>query len=114
MVSDNEMDEVLLGRPLMKALGFDAIEHLETVSDTYQNMDCSQLGPLSGKGGKLSKIMLRLESNTNVKTSKIAYGDVDEDPVVDGQLLKQPSKKDDEEAVYLALIALVDNAKQEV
>jgi hypothetical protein len=39
LVTENEMDEVLLGRPLLKALGLNAPAHLEAVRESYQDLD---------------------------------------------------------------------------
>ena len=39
MVTDQDMEEILLGRPLLKCLGFDI--HLESVRQTFDNLDVS-------------------------------------------------------------------------
>lgn len=44
LVSKRKIKDVLLGRPFMKELGLEAVEHLGAVSDNYQNMDCSMVG----------------------------------------------------------------------
>jgi hypothetical protein len=41
LIIDQEMDEVLLGRPLQASLGFDLTSHLEKVFDSIDNMDTS-------------------------------------------------------------------------
>jgi hypothetical protein len=41
LVVDQEMDEVLLGRPLLAALGCDLTSHLEKVFDQVDDMDIS-------------------------------------------------------------------------
>jgi hypothetical protein len=40
LVAKNDMDEVLLGRPLLNALGIDAEAHQAAVRDTFQDLDC--------------------------------------------------------------------------
>jgi hypothetical protein len=40
LIAEKEMDEVLIGRPFLEALGLSAREHLCAVRDNYQNMDC--------------------------------------------------------------------------
>jgi hypothetical protein len=39
LIVEHDMDEVLLGRPLIQALGLDAAEHLSAVRDEYNNID---------------------------------------------------------------------------
>jgi predicted aspartyl protease len=43
LVSENDMDEVLLGRPLLKTLGLDASTHLAAVRDNFHDLDCSKI-----------------------------------------------------------------------
>jgi hypothetical protein len=52
------MDEVLLGRPLLEALGLDAPTHLSVARENYNNMDCSEV-PSMITGGKLTRLLLR-------------------------------------------------------
>jgi hypothetical protein len=61
-VTDNDMDEVLLVRPLLKALGLDAPSHLEAVRDDYQDLDCSKIASAHA-GGKLSRILIERDAN---------------------------------------------------
>jgi hypothetical protein len=58
LIAEHEMDEVLLGRPLLEALGLNAQEHLSSVRDDYQNMDCSSV-PSFTAGGKLTRLLLQ-------------------------------------------------------
>jgi hypothetical protein len=60
LVTENDMDEVLLGRPLLKALGLDVPAHLEAVREDYQDLDCSMIATVHG-GGKLSRLLIRRE-----------------------------------------------------
>ena len=43
LVIDQDMDDVLLGRPLLKYLGFNLETNLETVRHKYNNADISYL-----------------------------------------------------------------------
>jgi hypothetical protein len=52
------MDEVLIGRPLLEALGLNACEHLSSVRDDYQDMDCSTI-PSASAGGELTRLLLQ-------------------------------------------------------
>jgi hypothetical protein len=52
------MDEVLLGRPLLEALGLNAQEHLSSVRDDYHNMDCYSVPSLTA-GCKLTRFLLQ-------------------------------------------------------
>ncbi len=49
LMVDQEMEKVLLGRPLMKSLGFDWQSHLETVRDEFDDKAVSLLGNPGGK-----------------------------------------------------------------
>jgi hypothetical protein len=62
LVTDNDMDEVLLDRPLLKAVGIDAPSHLEAVRDDYQDLDCSKIASAHA-GGKLSRILIERDAN---------------------------------------------------
>jgi hypothetical protein len=58
LVVEHAMDEVLLGRPLLEALGLDAPTHLSAARENYNNMDCSEV-PSMITGGKLTRLLLR-------------------------------------------------------
>jgi RNase H-like domain found in reverse transcriptase/Reverse transcriptase (RNA-dependent DNA polymerase)/Integrase core domain/Integrase zinc binding domain len=58
LIVEQEMDEVLIGRPLLEALGLNACEHLASVRDEYQNLDCSSIS-LGPTGGKLTRVLLQ-------------------------------------------------------
>jgi hypothetical protein len=61
LVVEQEMDEVLLGRPLLNELGIDAPTHLASVRDMFQDLDCSKI-PSVEAGGKLSRLLVRKEA----------------------------------------------------
>lgn len=73
LIYENDMNEVLLNRPLMKALGFDSIHHLESVSDDYHSMECFEVGPIDRDGGKSSMVMLKIDRSQTTKTRRVAY-----------------------------------------
>jgi hypothetical protein len=50
LVPENDMDEVLLGRPLLRALGLDAPAHLQAVRDSYKDLDCSKIVTAHDRG----------------------------------------------------------------
>jgi hypothetical protein len=58
LIVEQEMDEVLLGRPLLEDLGFDAPVHLSSVRDSFHNMDCSSFSSYKA-GGNLTRLLLR-------------------------------------------------------
>jgi hypothetical protein len=60
LVAENGMDEVLLGRPLLKALGLDAPSHLEAVRENCQDLDCSKIATVNGTG-RLSRVLTSRE-----------------------------------------------------
>jgi hypothetical protein len=61
LVSENDMDEVLLGRPLLETLGLDAPTHLEAVRDNYHDLDCSKIASPSDVS-KLSRLLTRRQA----------------------------------------------------
>jgi hypothetical protein len=61
MVSENDMDEVLLGRPLRRTLGLDAPVHLEAVRDNYHDLECSKIA-LPSDVSKLSRLLIRRQA----------------------------------------------------
>jgi hypothetical protein len=54
LVVDQEMKEVLLGWPLLAALGFDLTSHLEKVFDQVDDMDISSDAGASSSSGKMA------------------------------------------------------------
>ena len=65
LIVEQGMDEVLIGRPLLEALGLNACEHLSSVRDEYQDMDCSTI-PSASAGGKLTRLLLQeIEDTTD-------------------------------------------------
>jgi hypothetical protein len=116
LVAENDMDEVLLGRPLLNALGIDAEAHLAAVRDTFQDLDCETI-PSVVAGGRLSRILIHRDhtsqgyggteppTDTSPDTSPnksgspatpVVYGDRDHDPIENGSLLEIPSMLSDE------------------
>jgi hypothetical protein len=121
LVVEHGMDEILLGRPLLEALGLNAQEHLSTVRHDFHNMDCSHVQSLQ-TGGKLTRLLLReppIAGTTPVGGNKphkanafcppelldlqagqqegdsVTYGEQDTDPVEVPQLLDLPAPADD-------------------
>jgi hypothetical protein len=71
LIVEQGMDEVLIGRPLLEALGLNACEHLSTVRDEYQDMDCSTI-PSASAGGKLTRLLLKeLEDPTDINIAPL-------------------------------------------
>ena len=102
LIVEHDMDEVLIGRPLLQALGLDAAEHLSAVRDEYNNMDCSQIPSLTC-AGKLTRLLLRDQeieptslpapqmSAQSTQLDSVTYGELDADPVEVPQLLDLPA-----------------------
>jgi hypothetical protein len=102
LIVEHDMDEVLIGRPLLQSLGLDAAEHLSEVRDEYNNMDCSQIPSLTG-AGKLTRLLLRdqeIEPKSlpapkvlakSAQLDSVTYGELGADPVEVPQLLDLPA-----------------------
>jgi hypothetical protein len=96
------MDEVLIGRHLLQSLGIDPAEHLSTVRDEYNNMDCYQIPSLTG-AGKFTRLLLRDQSiepkslpapqvlAKSAQLDSVTYGELDANPVEVPQLLDLPA-----------------------
>jgi hypothetical protein len=65
LVAELAMDEVLLGRPLLKELGIDAPAHLAAVRDEFHNMDCSHVSTTTS-GGKLSRLLVKHDTSLTI------------------------------------------------
>jgi hypothetical protein len=97
LVEDNEMDEVLIGRPLLKTLGMDAAEHLSAVGDEFQDLDCASIQP-GPPTSKLSRLLLKrayLDSEQSVLDS-VSHGDEDSDPIDAPHWPEAPVHNEDE------------------
>ena len=80
LVSEGEMDEILLGRPLLKSMGLDATMHLSEVRDTYQDLDCSTSKLPSGSS-YLSKLLVKsVREDKGPVKSKITEKDEEDSP----------------------------------
>jgi hypothetical protein len=60
-VAEHEMDEVIIGRPLLTALGLDVARHLDNVREQFDNTDFSEVPSAHGTG-RLSRIMLQRDA----------------------------------------------------
>jgi hypothetical protein len=92
LIVEHDMNEVLIGRPLLKALGLDAAEQFSAVRNEYNKMDCSQIPSLTG-AGKLTRLLLRdqdIEPESlpapqvlakSAQLDSVTYGELDADPV---------------------------------
>jgi hypothetical protein len=63
LVAELAMEEVLLGRPLLKELGLDAPADLAAVRDEFHNMDCSHVSTTMS-GGKLSRLLVKHDTTS--------------------------------------------------
>jgi hypothetical protein len=103
LVAEHDMEEVLLGRPLLDLLGLNAETHLNQVRSKYQDLDCSNVESVVG-GGRLARMMILRDSGIPSVTydkvvpadgsvnhitknsrpdhaSSVTHGDVESDPV---------------------------------
>jgi RNase H-like domain found in reverse transcriptase/Integrase core domain/Reverse transcriptase (RNA-dependent DNA polymerase)/Chromo (CHRromatin Organisation MOdifier) domain len=75
LVVDHEMPEVLLGRPLLKALGLDADSHLSNVRELHHDSDFSHV-EVTGGNSKISRMLSRLDTNVHAEDECLSYGDI--------------------------------------
>jgi hypothetical protein len=62
-VAEYEMDEIIIGRPLLAALGLDVVRHLDDVREKFDNTDFSEVPTALGTG-RLSRLMLQRDAGT--------------------------------------------------
>jgi hypothetical protein len=59
-VADFDMDEIVLGRLLLKALHLDVLSHFDQVRERFDNLNFSELTDIEGSGS-LSRLMIQTE-----------------------------------------------------
>jgi hypothetical protein len=62
-VAEHDMEEIILGRPLLAALGLDVVRHLDGVREQFDNNDFSDVPSACGSG-RLSRLMLQRDAAT--------------------------------------------------
>jgi hypothetical protein len=76
LFSDANMDEVLIGRPVLHALGMDAAKHLSAARESLQDLDCSEVPSVAAEG-KLSRLLIRRAEALQTCTSEPLAKDPD-------------------------------------
>jgi hypothetical protein len=105
LVVDDEMDEVLLGRPLQKTLGFDLDDHLNVNRSALQDtvMSTDLLETLNSTAGKLAR-----SSYTG-----LVHDSADVDPIDPLPTAGASMGVDNEQEISVALNTMLDRAKTE-
>jgi Ni,Fe-hydrogenase III large subunit len=70
LITEKVMDEVLLGRPLLRALGLDAPTHLDVVRHNYQDLDSSKIAT-AHTGGRLSRLLICRDADACSSVSRV-------------------------------------------
>ena len=110
MVTGQDMEEILLGRPLLKCLGFDLDIHLESVRQTFDNLDVSHAMATKINSDERKKIeSSKLCSLKNYKG--LWYDTVEDDPVPPVDSAGANMGLDKEEDVQKALEETFEKAK---
>lgn len=78
-IIDQEMDEILLGRPLLKCLGFNLDSHLEQVRDRYKDVDISQIIYQTSEANHASEIPAKAAALGPY--GGLWYNQAEEDPI---------------------------------
>ena len=99
LVVDQEMDEVLLGRPLLKKLGFDLKSHLDTVGISLHGRSFDELNEADVKMSKISYNGMR-------------YDSVGDDPIELPEGAGAHIGVDKREEIDLAFNQIVEDAEQ--
>jgi len=108
LVVDREMDEILLGRPLLKCLGFDLESHLEKVRLNFDNADVK--GLMSQESHPSSSATVKL--NRFAVYNGLRYDSVDDDPILMPQTPGANMGVDTEADIDLALKKKIREAKE--
>lgn len=99
LISDEEMAEVLLGRPLLKAMGFDLAKHLQKVG-----------GAIDGKSEEELKANTIPISSTSFKG--LSYSNAEDDPVEPPECLQAGFGTDSEVFMQEAMDKAVADARE--
>jgi len=99
IVVDQPMDEVLLGRPFLKAIGFDLNRHLENVRNEVHNKD-------------ISKQKINNAKMSAMSYKGLAYQSTDDDPIELPEALSAGIGKDSKESIDSAFAKMLSAAKE--
>ena len=99
LVVDNEMDELLLGRPFLKSIGFDFKEHLLRIHSEIHDKDVSEIDPNILKSAAASY-------------TGLSYTEADDDPIEPTEAIGAGIGKDSEEVIDLAFEKIILDAKK--
>ena len=109
IITDQEMNEILLGRPLLKAIGFDFHRHLLSVRDKVHDKDFSELVNEMGKISVLAYTFATPPQGGRYKG--LSYNDFDDDPIALPESISAGIGKDSKESIDKAFRSIVENAK---
>lgn len=98
LITDQDMEEVLLGRPFLKSIGFDLTKHLVTVRDDVHDKDINELPKVSSK-------------LATAKYSGMAYQSADDDPIHLPEPLAAGIGEDSNESIEKAFEKIRKDAK---
>ena len=113
LITDQDMNEVLLGRPLLKCIDFDLDKHLEKVRAKYDNLDVSACLAASVNDGSVYEKgdPRKLFSLSTYKG--LWYNQGDSDPIEQPPCVGANIGNDSEEEIQAALSAVLKRAKKE-
>ena len=103
LVVDQDMDEILLGRPLLRCLGFDLGDHLEKFRDKIDNADVESLMNSSPEGDTF-----KIASLPQYKG--LWYNSTEEDPIPASDSITEDASVMDNSDVEKALEAALSDA----
>ena len=109
IITDQEMDEILLGRPLLHSIGFDFHQHLLKVRSEIHDKDLSKL-PSLNKPPSLSYIGSL--SPLGGQYSGLSYQDADDDPIELPDAISAGIGTDSEESIDNAFRNIVISAER--
>jgi len=98
IVVDQPMDEVLLGRPFLKAIGFDLNRHLEEVRDKVHDRD-------------INKLQDNIAKMRAMSYQGLAYQSTDDDPIELPEAISAGIGKDTKESIDSAFAKMLAAAK---
>lgn len=99
IIVDDDMDEILLGRPFLRKIGFDLNEHLRRVHPLIHDKTLDEIDP--------DKVKLAA-----TKYQGLSYRNADDDPIELSECIVAGIGKDSEEAITKAFKNCLDEAQR--
>ena len=110
LVVDQQIDEILLGRPRLKCLGFDLDSHMQRIQTTMDNADISSLMSDSMKTNNAGDSLKA--ANIILQYKGLWYDSIEDDPIPFSNGITEGIATSDTSGVEKALMDAVNRARK--